>query len=116
MRPGAEPGEAAEDRALLARISQGDERALGALYERWSPVVHALALRIVGDRDEAEDVVEETFWQAWRQAARYEGARGSVGTWLLTIARSRAPDRPRARRRRREEELVVAPAVGADTG
>ena len=110
-----------DDRALLERMIAGDERALGALYDRWSPVVHALALRIVDDGDEAEEVVEETFWQAWRQAATYAAARGAVPTWLLTIARSRALDRRRAVRRRREEDLdatanqgAPAPASAAD--
>src|SRR6185436_1950314 len=53
----------ATDRELVARMGAGDESALGALYDRWSPVVHALACRILADRDEAEDVVEDTFWQ-----------------------------------------------------
>jgi RNA polymerase sigma-70 factor (ECF subfamily) len=99
-----------DDRSLLQRLVGGDERALGALYDRWSPAVHALALRIVADRDEAEDVVEETFWQAWRQAATYQAARGAVSTWLFTIARSRALDRRRAISRRREEALGGLPA------
>jgi RNA polymerase sigma-70 factor (ECF subfamily) len=91
------------DRDLLRRVATGDESALGTLYDRWSPLVHALVLRMLGDADEAEDVVEETFWQAWRHASRYEVARGAVSTWLTTIARSRALDRLRARRRRQED-------------
>src|SRR5919204_2596149 len=115
MAPSGDAGATrANDGGLLERMSAGDEQALGALYDRWSSAVYALALRIAGDRDEADDVVEETFWQAWRQAARYEGGRGSVSTWLLTIARSRAVDRIRAVRRRREEQLVAAPAEVAD--
>lgn len=102
----------AEDRALVARMSAGDEAALGALYDRWNPVVRALALRIVGDRDEAEDVVEETFWQLWRQAARYEESRGGVSTWLLTMARTRALDRRRALARRREERIDATDGDG----
>jgi RNA polymerase sigma-70 factor (ECF subfamily) len=102
----------AEDRALVARMSAGDEAALGTLYDRWNSVVRALALRIVGDRDEAEDVVEETFWQLWRQAARYEESRGGVSTWLLTMARSRALDRRRALTRRREERMEPSDGDG----
>lgn len=88
---------------LLTRMAMGEETALGALYDRWSPLISSLAMHLLRDVSEVEEVVEETFWQAWRQAARYEAARGAVSTWLTTIARSRALDRLRARRRRQEE-------------
>ena len=97
--------QAADDRAVLGRIAAGDEQALGALYDRWQPVVYALAVRILGDRDDAEDVVEDTFCQIWRQAATYETSRGTVATWILTVARSRALDRRRSTQRRRTESL-----------
>ena len=93
--------EAPADASLLQRMAQGDEQALGALYDRWQGAVRALALRIVGDGMEAEDVVEDVFWQAWRQADRFDATRGSVATWLLTLARSRALDRLRAIKRQR---------------
>lgn len=89
----------------MARMSAGDDAALAQLYDRWSRSVFALVVHLVRDADDAEDVVEEAFWQAWRQASRYEASRGEVGTWLLTIARTRALDRIRARRRLREEPL-----------
>jgi RNA polymerase sigma-70 factor (ECF subfamily) len=108
----------AEDVELLRRMEGGDEAALGALYDRWSRPLHALALQMLREPAEAEEVVEETFWQVWRQAGRYEPARGAVVTWLLTIGRSRALDRARSLRRRREESLVEAaehdPCDGAD--
>jgi RNA polymerase sigma-70 factor (ECF subfamily) len=81
-------------------MADGDESALAALYDRWVDRVHTVAFWILKDSDEAEDVVEETFWQAWRTAARYDGARSAASTWLVMIARSRALDRLRAERRR----------------
>jgi len=94
-----------DDHALVERMAAGDDRALGALYDRWSTAVHSLAVRVVGDRDEAEDVVEDTFWQLWRQASQYDRARGTVATWVLTAARTRALDRRRAGERRRTDTL-----------
>jgi len=92
-----------------------DERALGTFYDRWFPVVHGVVSRMLESPDDVEDVVEEAFWQAWRQAERFEVERGSVQTWLLTIARSRALDRLRARRRLREDPLIDASVSEADT-
>ena len=95
----------ADDATLLRRMAEGDEQALGAFYDRWSALVHGVVLRILRQRADVEDTVEEVFWQAWRQAERYEASRGAVQTWLLTIARSRALDRVRALKRLREEPL-----------
>ena len=101
-----------DDRALLRRMASGDEAALGALYDLWSERVHALALWILKDADEAEDVVEETFWQVWRTADQYQGQRSAGSTWIMMIARSRALDRLRARKRR--ADWTAAPGtVGA---
>jgi RNA polymerase sigma-70 factor (ECF subfamily) len=101
-------------------MQTGDEKALSAFYARWFPVVSALISRILKSADDVEDVIEETFWQAWRQASRFSADRGSVQTWILTIARSRALDRLRATRRLREDAIdeggspdSSAPNVGA---
>ena len=99
----SEQSGAADDAALLARMSRGDERALGTFYDRWEGAVRAMVMRVVHEPTEADDVVEEVFWQAWRQAGRFEAGRASGGTWLLTIARSRALDRLRSLRRSRED-------------
>ena len=96
---------APDDAALLRQMAAGDEHALGMFYDRWQPLVHGVVLRILRQRDDVADVVEEAFWQAWRQAGRYETSRGSVQTWLLTIARSRALDKVRALKRLREEPI-----------
>ncbi len=113
-----------EDRVLVSRMSAGDDRALARFYDRWARPVYALVSQMVRDADDADDVVEDVFYQAWRQASRYEPGRGAVSTWIITIARSRALDRLRARKRLREEPLtpvtgdkIVAdgdPAVGAE--
>lgn len=102
--PGAEKG-VVDDASLLRRMATGDEQALGEFYDRWQPLVHAVVLRMLRQREDVADVVEETFWQAWRQAERYETARGAVQTWLLTIARSRALDRVRSLKRLREDPM-----------
>jgi RNA polymerase sigma-70 factor (ECF subfamily) len=102
------------DLELVRRIVAGDEGALGTLYDRYSPLLHSVVLRIVGDPDDAEEVLEDTFWQAWRQAGRYQEARGGLSTWLVMIARSRAVDRVRARRRFREERWDELPEPPAD--
>ncbi len=92
----------ADDVELLRRIGDADEAALGALYDQWSHALYSLVLNLVRDPDEAEDIVEETFWQAWRHAGSYEPSRGAVSTWLLTIGRRNALDRLRARKRHRD--------------
>lgn len=111
---GVRESRAASDLALLERMRDGDEDALATLYDGWSDRVHALAMHLLRDARDAEDIVEETFWQAWRGAARYDVSRGKVGAWLLTICRSRALDRLRVRRRRPEDlSLDDAPAPAA---
>lgn len=106
------------DLALVERMRGGDEGALATLYDRWADRVHSLAVQLLRDARDAEDIVEETFWQAWRNATRFEVARGTVGAWLLTICRSRALDRLRSRRRQREDasldEAPEAVATNAD--
>lgn len=96
---------AAEDAALIARMAGGEEAALAALYDRWTGGVYAVIMQLLQDADDAEDVLEETFWQAWRTAGSYDPERAGVSTWLLTIARSRAIDRLRSRSRSREVPL-----------
>jgi RNA polymerase sigma-70 factor (ECF subfamily) len=99
------------DRSTLARISDGDHEALAELYDRRGRAVYSLALRIVRDQRDAEEIVQDVFTQAWRQSHRYSESRGSVIAWLLTLTRSRALDRLRRRRSRPEAHGETEPMV-----
>jgi len=84
------------DAQLLEAITEGDEQALAALYDRYGSILFGLLLRILHDRAEAEDVLQEIFLRVWQRAADFDEQRGRVFTWLVTIARSRAIDRLRS--------------------
>jgi len=89
-----------DDLSLVLGMARGDESAATALYDRHGAVMYGLALRLVREPADAEEVVLDTFSQAWREAARFDVTRGSVLGWLTTILRSRALDLIRARGRR----------------
>lgn len=89
---------AAEDLAdLMARIAAGDRAALRQLYQATSAKLFGVVLRILSNRDESEDVLQEVYLTIWRRADRFEAGRASVMAWISTIARNRAIDRLRAR-------------------
>jgi RNA polymerase sigma-70 factor (ECF subfamily) len=98
-RVNRDPARSVEDVALMAAIAGGDQQALAALYDRFSPMVFALCRRALRDPSAAEDLLEEIFVELWRRADRYDPARGGVATYLATLAHSRAIDRLRAMRR-----------------
>ena len=97
----------AYDQRLLERMTERDEAALSEFYDRYHRLVYSLALRVLGNSTEAEDVVVDVFWQVWQQAGQYAAERGKVFTWLMTIARRRAIDR----QRRRQRQDVIAQAL-----
>jgi RNA polymerase sigma-70 factor (ECF subfamily) len=80
----------------ISRVVDRDQRALESIYEAMLRRVYGLALRITRRADLAEEVAEDTFWQVWRQAPRFDPARGNAAAWIMTIARSRALDAMRA--------------------
>ncbi len=102
------------DRAALARIADGDLDALEELYDRYKTMAYSIAYRITNDATLAEDVVQDAFLGAWRNAAKYLEGRGSVKTWLLSIVHHRAIDAIRRRRpttQLPEREDVPPPAL-----
>lgn len=85
------------DPDLLALIAKGDRRAFGKLYDQSCSLLYTLTCRILGDEDDAGDVLQEVYTEVWTKIARYDARRGSPIAWLVTLARSRAIDRLRSR-------------------
>ena len=108
------------DVALVRRLAQGDTGALSELYDRYASVLYTVAFRILGDRESAEDLVQDVFMEAWKKAADYDPGRASVRTWLILRARSRALDRATSAPRRRsvslEDETVPEPIAAPSSG
>ena len=103
------------DLELVERIRQGEQAALDLLYRRYSSPVYSLVWKILQSPEEAEDVALDVFWQVWRQADRYDPARGAPPAWIFTLARSRAIDRLRARNRREDRNVSIDdPALRID--
>ena len=101
---------------LIARMARRDTDALAQFYDRYAPLAFSMILRIVRDRTDASEVLQDVFWEAWESAAAYDAARGTPEAWVATRARTRAIDRVRSLRRRRE--MFVAPvneAVAPET-
>jgi RNA polymerase sigma-70 factor, ECF subfamily len=106
------------DRETMDRLASGDLEALERLYEHHGAMAFSIAFRITSDRSAAEDVVQEAFLGAWRNAGRYVDARGTVRTWLLSIVHHRAIDAVRRRRPTTElpesESALPQALTGAD--
>jgi RNA polymerase sigma-70 factor (ECF subfamily) len=93
----AESKQTNSDPALVAGIRLGDENAMAQLYDRYSSIVYAVALRVLGDAAAAEDVLQDVFIQLWRNPGAFDSSRGQMAAWLSVIARHRAIDALRKR-------------------
>jgi len=104
------------DEDLLEAVAQGDEASFEVLYDRHGKIAWSLAFRLLGDRDAAEDLVQEAFLAVWNGAEGFSSVRGSVRTWVLGIVHHRAIDRLRqgAASRRRQEALEQVAALEPD--
>lgn len=100
---GVPPTGSSSDEDLLVAAGRGDQSAIGQLYDRFSGQMYGLAMRITGDATLAQDVVQESFVGIWRNAARFDAARASARTWIMSIAHNRSIDA--IRRRRPAQEL-----------
>jgi RNA polymerase sigma-70 factor (ECF subfamily) len=96
-----------DDSTLLARIGQGDETGMEAIFKRYSGPVYSVALRVLHDTGQAEDVMQEIFLQLWRNPEAFVHGRGSLGAWLVVVARNRAIDVLRRRKPTDAVEDVV---------
>jgi RNA polymerase sigma factor (sigma-70 family) len=98
------------ERTMVARVAAGDSDALAAIYDQYAPLIHGIARRLVGDEG-ASDVCQEVFIALWRQPDRFDSQRGSLRTFLATIARRRSVDALRQNGRREAREVKAATMV-----
>jgi len=102
----------ARDTALIERIRTGDRAAFMAFYDRFSPLMFSVAARVLGDRKEAEDVLQEVMLVIWNKSGEYDPQLGSLSSWSVALTRNKALDRLRARTRRLR--LIEEVAIMAD--
>ena len=103
----ADGAAAIDDGTLLQRVRQGDQRAMAEVFDRYGRAVYSVALRILKDTGHAEDVMQDIFFQVWRNSDSFVQGRGSLGAWLVVIARNRSIDLLRRRRPTDSVEDVV---------
>ena len=85
------------DPTLLARVVKGDQQAFSQLYDYSSTLLFTLAVRMLGNREEAAELLQDVYLEVWRKVSRYDVERGTPIAWLITLTKSRAIDRLRAR-------------------
>jgi RNA polymerase sigma-70 factor (ECF subfamily) len=105
MNSASEQAASTIDPKLLARVAKGDHEAFSCLYDQSSTLLYTLAFRILGDREQAAELIQEVYLEVWRKIARYDVGRGTPIAWLVTVTRSRAIDRLRSRSSRGQRLL-----------
>lgn len=96
-----------DDGTLLQRVRQGDQTAMAEVFDRYGRAVYSVALRILKDTGHAEDVMQEIFFQVWRNSESFVQGRGSLGAWLVVVARNRSIDLLRRRKPSDSVEDVI---------
>ena len=102
--------------SLLPAIARGDIGAYEELYDRYSSTLYALLIRILGNAEDAQEVLQETYMKAWTSAKMFDAVRGSEIAWLISIARSRGIDRLRSRKIRSDREDEAGREVSTISG
>ena len=112
----SEPGNrSVNDAATLARIGQHDESAMEEIFQRYSGPVYSVALRVLHDTGQAEDVLQEVFLQLWRNPGAFVQDRGSLGAWLVVVARNRSIDMLRRRKPSDSvEDVILASPINVE--
>jgi RNA polymerase sigma-70 factor (ECF subfamily) len=103
-------GTAVEDLGLLQQMQTGNQDAMATFFDRYSRMVYSVALRVLNDSGEAEDVMQEVLIQVWRNPGAFVAGRGSLGGWLLVVTRNRAVDKLRRRKLSDPIELFALPS------
>lgn len=108
---GARRSTEAEDQSLLDRVRSRDQKAMADLFDRYGSMVYSVALRVLKDAGNAEDIMQEVFFQVWQNPQTFVARRGSLAAWLLVVARNRAVD---VLRRRKPSDSVDDVVLAAE--
>lgn len=112
ISPGADGSQVNSDESLMDLVRAGEQQAMTEIFDRYAGLVYSVALRVLNDNGHAEDVMQEIFFQLWRNPESFSFSRGKLATWLLVVARNRAIDHLRQRRPAENvEEVTVASAT-----
>ena len=113
---GAGGADVNSDQSLMERVRAREQRAMTVVFDRYAGLVYSVAQRVLNDSGQAEDVMQEIFFQLWRNPNSFSSSKGSLGTWLVVVARNRAIDQLRQRRPSDPvEEVVLASATNLES-